>query len=108
MLGFFSERSHKSRKNKIRRQLSQHLFSVSTAEQASPTHRKLRKGANRKDAEEFVEYRMELRKKWITKFFQFRPEIDPKVREELTKEAYEDSDVLKQNIISQYTKKNNS
>ena len=41
---------------------------------------------------------MRLRKKWIDKFFEFHPDIDPKIRSELRKEAYEDADIFKENL----------
>ena len=85
---------------KVRRELSQHLFSVAAAEQNAPTHRKLRKNASQEEIEEYLDHRMRLRKKWIDKFFEFHPDIDPKIREELRKEAYEDMEILKENLLA--------
>lgn len=101
-MGWLFERRRLAKKEAVRQDLSQHLFNVSAAEQRSPTHRKLPKRATRKEAAEYLEYRMELRKKWIENFFDFRPEIDPSIRKELTEEAYEDVEILKTNIMAAY------
>ena len=101
-MGLFSKKRYNKKKETIRQDLSQHIFSVTAAEERSPSHRKLWKGATLEEAEEFVEYRMELRRKWIEKFFEFRPEVDPKIRQELTLEAYEDAEILKSNIMRVY------
>ena len=86
-------------KNKVRKKLSLHLFSVSAAEQNTPTHWKLKDSASQEERERYLEHRMRLRKKWIDKFFEFHPDIDPKIRKELRREAYEDMDIFKENLL---------
>jgi hypothetical protein len=93
------ERKYKKEKIRVRRELSLHLFSVTAAEQNSPTHIKLRKNPDQHDINEYLEHRMRLRKKWIDKFFDFHPEIDPKVREELREEAYGDMQAFKESLL---------
>lgn len=98
------QRKFEKKKNKIRKKLSVHLFSVSAAEQNSPTHIKLRKNPSQHDIDEYLELRMRLRKKWIDKFFEFHPDIDPNIRAELRKEAYEDIKLFKENLLAQLNK----
>jgi hypothetical protein len=95
---------YEKKKNKIRKKLSLHLFSVSAAEQNAPTHIKLRKNPSQHDIDEYLELRMRLRKKWIDKFFEFHPNIDPKMRDELRKEAYEDIKLFRENLLAQLNK----
>jgi hypothetical protein len=95
---------YEKKKNKIRKKLSLHLFSVSAAEQNAPTHIKLRKNPSQHDIDEYLELRMRLRKKWIDKFFEFHPDIDPKIRDELRKEAYEDIKLFRENLLAQLNK----
>jgi hypothetical protein len=87
-------------KNKIRKKLSLHLFSVSAAEQNTPTHWKLKDSAGQEEKERYLEHRVRLRKKWIDKFFEFHPDIDPNIRKELRKEAYEDMDIFRENLLA--------
>ena len=94
------KKKYEKEKNKVRKKLSLHLFSVAAAEQNAPTHRKLRKNPNQDDINEYLEYRMKLRKKWIDKFFEFHPDIDPKIRNELIQEAYEDIELFKQSLLA--------
>jgi hypothetical protein len=94
------QRKYEKKKRKVRKKLSLHLFSVTAAEQNAPTHRKLRKNPSQHDIDEYLEYRMRLRKKWIDKFFEFHPEIDPKMRQELREEAYEDMEVFRKNLLA--------
>jgi len=89
---------YERRKAKIRKKLSLHLFSVSAAEQNTPTHWKLSDNADQEEKERYLQHRMRLRKKWIDKFFEFHPEIDPKIRSELRREAYEDADIFEDNL----------
>ena len=100
----FWEKRHKKnyekQMNKVRKKLSLHLFSVSAAEQNTPTHWKLKYSAGQEEKERYLEHRMRLRKKWIDKFFEFHPDIDPKIRKELRKEAYEDMDIFKENLLA--------
>jgi hypothetical protein len=98
------QRKYEKRKRKIRKKLSVHLFSVSAAEQNSPTHIKLRKKPTQHDIDEYLEHRMRLRKKWIDKFFEFHTDIDPKIRVELKNEAYEDMEIFKKCLLEQITK----
>lgn len=98
------QRKYEKKKNKIRKKLSLHLFSVSAGEQNSPSHIKLRKNPSQHDIDEYLELRMRLRKKWIDKFFEFHPDIDPKIRVELRKEAYEDVKLFKENLLAQLNK----
>jgi hypothetical protein len=93
------ERKYKKKKERIRRELSLHLFSVTAAEQNSPTHIKLRKNPDQNDINEYLEHRMRLRKKWIDKFFDFHPDIDPKIKEELREEAYGDMEAFKESLL---------
>ncbi len=95
-----SKRKHEKKKRKARKELSVHLFSVSAAEQNTPTHWKLKKNAPLEEVNQYLEHRMRLRKKWIDKFFECHPDIDSKIRKELKQEAYEDLDVLMQNLNS--------
>ncbi|UCF07566.1 MAG: hypothetical protein JSW28_07935 [Thermoplasmata archaeon] len=83
---------------KARKELSLHLFSVAAAEQNAPTHWKIDADANREEKERYLEHRMRLRRKWIDKFFEFHPDIDPKIRSELRKEAYEDAEIVRRNM----------
>jgi hypothetical protein len=94
------QRKYEKEKNKIRRKLSLHLFSVAAAEQNAPTHRKLKKNASQDEINEYLDFRMRLRRKWIDKFFEFHPDIDPKISEELRKEAYEDIEVFKESLLA--------
>jgi hypothetical protein len=98
------QRKYEKKKNKIRKKLSVHLFSVSAAEQNSPTHIKLRRNPSQHDIDEYLELRMRLREKWIDKFFEFHPDIDPKIRAELRKEAYEDIELFRENLLAQLNK----
>jgi hypothetical protein len=98
------QRKYEKQKNKFRKKLSIHLFSVSAAEQNSPTHIKLRKNPTQHDIDEYLEHRMRLRKKWIDKFFEFHPDIDSKIRDELKKEAYEDMETFKKCLLEQINK----
>jgi hypothetical protein len=98
------QRKYEKKKNKIRKKLSLHLFSVSAAEQNSPTHIKLRKNPSQHDIDEYLELRMRLRRKWIDKFFEFHRDIDPKIRDELRKEAYEDMKLFRENLLAQLNK----
>ena len=82
-----------------RRELSLHLFSVTAAEQNAPTHRRLRKKASSQEIKEYLDHRMRLRRKWIDKFFEFHPDIDPKIKKELKKEALEDMEIFKENLL---------
>lgn len=93
------QRKYEKEKRKVRKELSLHLFSVSAAEQSSPTHIKLRKNPSQEDIEEYLEHRMKLRRKWIDKFFEFHPDIDPKIVKELKKEAYEDIEIFKDSLL---------
>jgi hypothetical protein len=93
------KKKYEKEKSEVRRELSLHLFSVTAAEQNAPTHRKLRKNPSQDDVEQYLEYRMRLRKKWIDKFFDFHPDVDPKIKEELTKEAYDDIEVFKNSLM---------
>ena len=102
-MGFLADRRYKKDKLRIHQELSQHLFNVTLAEEKSPTHRKLRKGATLDEAKDYLDYRMSLREKWIDNFFVFRPEIDPKIKMELTEEVNKDSEVLQKNILSHYS-----
>ena len=86
-------------KSRVRRELSLHLFSVTAAEQNAPTHRKLRKNPSQEDIEQYLEYRMKLRKKWIDKFFEFHPDIDPEIKKELLEEAYDDIELFKKSLL---------
>jgi hypothetical protein len=94
------QRKYEKQKNNFRRKLSMHLFSVTAAEQNAPTHRKLRKNASEEDINEYLEYRMRLRRKWIDKFFEFHPDIDPKMKKELRKEAYKDIEVFRESLLA--------
>lgn len=94
------QRKLEKQKNKIRKKLSLHLFSVTAAEQNAPTHKKLRKNASEDDINDYLEYRMRLRRKWIDKFFEFHPDIDPKIKKELRKEAYKDIEVFKECLLA--------
>ena len=94
------QRKYEKEKNKIRRKLSLHLFSVTAAEQNAPTHKKLRKNPSEDDINEYLEYRMRLRRKWIDKFFEFHPDIDPKIKKELKKEAHEDIELFKKSLLA--------
>ncbi len=94
------KRKYEKKKNKVRRKLSLHLFSVSAAEQNAPTHRKLRKNASQENIDEYLEHRMQLRKKWIDKFFEFHPDIHPEIREEVKKEAYEDMEAFRKSLLA--------
>jgi hypothetical protein len=94
------QRKYEKAKNKARRELSLHLFSVSAAEQSAPTHIKLRKNPDQDDINEYLEHRMRLRKKWIDKFFEFHPTIDPKIRSELKEEAYGDMEAFKECLLA--------
>lgn len=85
---------------KARRKLSLHLFSVAAAEQNAPTHRKLNKNGGQEEINEYLEYRMSLRRKWIDKFFEFHPDIDLKIKEELRKEAYKDIEIFKKSLLA--------
>ncbi len=98
------ERKHHKLKQKYRRKLSLHLFSVSAAEQNAPTHIKLRKNPTQDDIDEYLDHRMRLRKKWIDKFFEFHPEISERIRVELKEEAYEDMETFRQCLLDQINK----
>ncbi len=98
------QRKYEKQKSKFRKKLSIHLFSVSAAEQNSPTHIKLRKNPTQHDIDEYLEHRMRLRKKWIDKFFDFHPEIDSNMRVELKNEAYEDMEIFKECLLEQINK----
>ena len=98
------QRKYEKKKKKVRKELSLHLFSVTAAEQNAPTHQKLRKNPSDEDIMEYLDHRMRLRKKWIDKFFEFHPDIDPKVREEVKKEAYEDMETFKKNLLANIDK----
>ncbi len=96
-MSFWEKRQRKKyekQKNKVRKKLSLHLFSVSAAEQNTPTHWKLKDSASQEERERYLEHRMRLRKKWIDKFFECHPDLDPKIRSELRREAYEDVDIF--------------
>jgi hypothetical protein len=95
------KRKYEKEKAKIRKKLSLHLFSVSAAEQNSPTHIKLRKNPSDDDVNEYLEHRMMLRRKWIDKFFEFHPDIDSKIAKELKEDAYEDMEAFKKSLLSQ-------
>ena len=95
-----SKRKYEKMKKKARKELSVHLFSVSAAEQNAPTHWKLKKNAPQEEVTRYLEHRMRLRKKWIDKFFEFHPDIDPKIKSELKKEAYEDIEIFKENLLA--------
>ena len=84
------QRKYEKAMNKVRRELSLHLFSVSAGEQNAPTHIKLRKNPDQDDINEYLEHRMRLRKKWIDKFFEFHPDIDPKIKDDLIEEDFGD------------------
>ena len=90
---------YEKKKAKVRKKLSLHLFSVSAAEQNAPTHKKLKEGASQEEKERYLEHRMNLRKKWIDKFFECHSGIDPKMRKELRQEAYEDMGIFKRNLL---------
>ncbi len=94
------QRKYEKQKNKVRRELSLHLFSVTAAEQNAPTHIKLRKNPSPKDIDEYLEHRMRLRKKWIDKFFEFHPDIDPKLRDDVREEAYQDMEAFKESLLA--------
>ncbi len=94
-------RKYEKNKNRVKRELSVHLLSVTMSEQNSPTHRKLRKNASRKEVEEYLNYRMNLRRKWIDKFFEFHPDIDPRIEKEVRNEAYEDIELFKKNLLEE-------
>ncbi len=98
------QRKYEKQKSKFRKKLSIHLFSVSAAEQNSPTHIKLRKNPTQHNIDEYLEHRMRLRKKWIDKFFDFHPEIDSKMRVELKKDAYDDMETFKKCLLKQINK----
>ena len=98
------QRKYEKQKSKFRKKLSIHLFSVSAAEQNSPTHIKLRKNPTQHNIDEYLEHRMRLRKKWIDKFFDFHPEIDSNMRVELKNEAYEDMEIFKECLLEQINK----
>ena len=95
-----NQRKYEKEKKKVRKELATHLFSVTAAEQNSPTHRKLRKNPTQDNIDEYLEHRMQLRKKWIDKFFDFHPDISQKVREAVKKEAYDDMEVFKKNLLA--------
>lgn len=94
------QRKYEKEKNKVRRKLSLHLFSVSAAEQNAPTHKKLKKNASQDEINKYLDYRMKLRRIWIDKFFEFHTGIDPMIREELKKEAYEDIQVFADSLLA--------
>ena len=94
------QRKYKKMKKKVSKELSLHLFSVTAAEQNAPTHQKLRKNPSDEDIREYLDHRMRLRKKWIDKFFEFHPDINPKIKEEVRKEAYEDIEIFKKNLLA--------
>ncbi len=98
------QRKYDKKKRKVRRELSLHLFSVTAAEQNAPTHQKLRKNPSEEDIKGYLDHRMRLRKKWIDKFFEFHPDIDPKIREEVKKEAYEDVEIFRKNLLASIDK----
>ena len=98
------QRKYEKQKSKFRKKLSIHLFSVSAAEQNSPTHIKLRKNPTQHNIDEYLEHRMMLRKKWIDKFFDFHPEIDSNMRVELKKDAYDDMETFKECLLKQINK----
>lgn len=90
---------YEKKKAKVRKKLSLHLFSVSAAEQNSPTHKTLKEGASQEEKERYLAHRMNLRRKWIDKFFEFHTTIDPTMRSELRKEAYEDMEIFTKNLL---------
>ena len=98
------QRKYDKKKRKVRRELSLHLFSVTAAEQNAPTHQKLRKNPSEENIKEYLDHRMRLRKKWIDKFFEFHPDIDLKIREEVKKEAYEDVEIFRKNLLASIDK----
>jgi hypothetical protein len=99
--GRMKKRKYEKKKRQVKKELSMHLFSVTSSEQNSPTHRKLRKNPSRREVEEYLDYRMNLRRKWIDKFFEFHTDIDPKIMEEVRKEAYEDIELFKRNLLEE-------
>lgn len=94
------QRKYEKEKNKVRRKLSLHLFSVAAAEQNAPTHKKLKKNASQNEINDYLDFRMRLRRKWIDKFFEFHPDIDPKIREEVKREAYDDIEAFKESLLA--------
>ncbi len=94
------QRKYEKAKNKVRRELSLHLFSVSAGEQNAPTHIKLRKNPDQDDINEYLEHRMRLRKKWIDKFFEFHPDIDSKIKDDLKVEAYGDMEAFRESLLT--------
>jgi hypothetical protein len=95
------QRKYEKEKRRVKKQLSLHLFSVTAAEQNSPSHWKLKKDADTEEKKRYLEHRMKLRKKWVDKFFEFHPDISSEVRDDVKKEAYEDIEIFKKNLAAE-------